>query len=224
MADEGGAGRASRTPPTDDDASLKAESLVLAEFSRASENAQQVRQERTTMLGHYLAVVGAVFAAVTALSTIFEVFKNQQLLKLSLFGLFLVFGCASVSFFDRELGLNLEWRESLRAVQAIKAFYAQAFKRELPDIKQALRLRTGADAAANYRGLSATSYMIAAIGSLGWGNAAYWGLLWGIDFAAIQLKAPVALAAAIIVAVIVLALSLAAQIWYYRSQWRKHEH
>jgi hypothetical protein len=163
------------------DVTLRAADILIEEFRHASSAAGQAKQDQNNLLYFYLLIIGATIAGLqlidglivsTRSSSVFIGYIEQEA------GVFVLVGLASYVFFVRLLSLGRDYQLQLLTMSAIKEFYIEHLKPQLPEIEQAFYWRpTRVPWAARLGG--GTPPLIALAGSLafalsGWAFYTIW--------------------------------------------------
>lgn len=122
------------------DTKLRADNLLLEEFTHASVMAYQVNADRSGLLSLYLLFAGIlVTASGIAISFAVSAHVIGPILAVTT-GLILA-GIMSFGFFIRLLQLSRKYHDSLLAMSVIKEYYIQQLRVEMPHLHQAFRWR-----------------------------------------------------------------------------------
>lgn len=119
---------------------LKAESILLEEFSYAGVSAYQAREDSAALVNIYLLATGA-FATGLGVMANTNVGAARPTVSIVAIAALVIFALLSFGFFARFLGLEQEYREGLMAMGVIKEYYIQRLRRTAPDIELAFRWR-----------------------------------------------------------------------------------
>jgi hypothetical protein len=163
------------------DVTLRAADILIEEFRHASSAAGQAKQDQNNLLYFYLLVVGATIAGLQVIDGLvakplpYDVYVRYVAEEA---GVFVLVGVASFVFFVRFLSLGREYQLQLLTMSAIKEFYIEHLKPQLPEIEHAFFWRpTRVSWAARLGG--GTPMLIALAGSLafalsGWDVYVIW--------------------------------------------------
>jgi hypothetical protein len=150
------------------DVTLRAADILIEEFRHASSAANQSKQDQNNLLYFYLLAIGAT---ITGLQLIDGLAGNARSYQAFIgyiaeeAGVFVLVGVASFLFVARSLSLGREYQTNVLTMSAIKEFYIDHLKPQLPEIEQAFHLRpTRVPWAARLGG--STPVLIALVGSL----------------------------------------------------------
>lgn len=117
---------------------LHPEEILKLEFEYARETAAQAQNDRTVIVNLYLLLVGGagslLFAAVSFVPLEQRLLIPEQALSL----LFLVLGLLGMLTLFKLIRLRQAWFESVRAMNAIKAYYLEKF----PELDAAMLWKT----------------------------------------------------------------------------------
>ena len=146
---------------------LKAESILLEEFSYAGVSAYQAREDSGALANMYLIATGAFATGLGVMANV-NVGPARPTISIIATTTLSIFALLSFGFFARFLGLEQEYREGLLAMGAIKEYYIQHLKRTAPDIELAFRwrLHKRPRAATLAGGAPIIAWTIALLGSL----------------------------------------------------------
>lgn len=112
---------------------LHAEQILELEFEYARETASLAQTDRTVIVNLYLLLVGAVGSLMLAVFSFVPV-EQFDVSDQALSGLFFVLGLLGVLTLFKLIRLRQAWYESVRAMNAIKAYYLAA----IPELDAAL--------------------------------------------------------------------------------------
>ena len=119
---------------------LKAESILLEEFSYAGVSAYQAREDSAALINLYLLATGAMATGLGVLANAYAGTARPTISIVAITAL-VIFSIFSFAFFARLLGLEQEYREGVLAMAVIKEFYIQRLRRTAPEIELAFRWR-----------------------------------------------------------------------------------
>ncbi len=129
--------RESADPPGQE---LKAESILLEEFSYAGVSAYQAREDSAALINVYLLAAGALATGLGVMANINSGPARPTISIIAIVAL-AIFAILSFAFFARFLGLEQEYREGMLTMGVIKEYYIQQLRRAAPDIELAFRWR-----------------------------------------------------------------------------------
>lgn len=119
---------------------LKAESILLEEFSYAGVSAYQAREDSAALINIYLLATGALATGLGVMANS-NVGPMRPTISVIAIAALTIFAILSFAFFARFLGLEQEYREGILAMGVIKEYYIQRLRRAAPDIELAFRWR-----------------------------------------------------------------------------------
>jgi hypothetical protein len=119
---------------------LRAESILLEEFSYAGVSAYQAREDSAALINLYLLATGALATGLGVLGNANAGAARPTVSIIAITAL-VIFALFSFAFFARFLGLEQEYREGILAMGVIKEFYIQRLRRAAPEIELAFRWR-----------------------------------------------------------------------------------
>ena len=119
---------------------LKAESILLEEFSYAGVSAYQAREDSAALINLYLLATGAMATGLGVLANAYAGTARPTISIVAITAL-VILSIFSFAFFARLLGLEQEYREGVLAMAVIKEFYIQRLRRTAPEIELAFRWR-----------------------------------------------------------------------------------
>ncbi len=119
---------------------LKAESILLQEFSYAGASVYQAREDSGALINIYLLATGAL---ATGLGVLVNAYSGATRPTVSIIATaaLAIFAVLSFAFFARLLDLEQEYREGLLTMGVIKEYYIQRLRRAAPEIELAFRWR-----------------------------------------------------------------------------------
>jgi len=121
------------------DSSLKIENMLLEEFNYAGVTAYQAMEDRARISSFYYLLVGVL---ASGLAAIYQLSGGTHNIPLFLVTILLLIGAfISVCFFVTLIRLRQAHKESLLSMNAIKEYYIEQFKQQMPSIEQAFRWR-----------------------------------------------------------------------------------
>ncbi len=146
---------------------LRAESILLEEFSYAGVSAYQARQDSASLINLYLLATGALATGLGVLTNAYAGTARPTISIIAITAL-IIFSLFSFAFFARLLGLEQEYRDGMLAMGVIKEFYIQRLRRTAPEIELAFRwrLRKGLRSATIAGGASLIAWTIALLSGL----------------------------------------------------------
>ena len=119
---------------------LRAENILLEEFTHASVTAYQANQERTDLLNLYLIMAGVIATAV-GISVSAALTRNLMgPLDAVIVGLIFA-SVLSFGFFVRLIHLGRKYHDALLTMDLIKEFYIQELREKMPHLQRAFRWR-----------------------------------------------------------------------------------
>ena len=121
------------------DATLKLENMLLEEFNYASLTAYQSMEDRTRMFNLYLVLVGVLASGLGVVYQHSGSISNYS--RPLAIALLLLAGIVGIAFLTKLIRLRQSWRESVICMNAIKEFYIQQFRQQMPWIEHAFRWR-----------------------------------------------------------------------------------
>ncbi|HLQ27742.1 MAG TPA: NUDIX hydrolase [Ktedonobacteraceae bacterium] len=118
---------------------LNIENMLLEEFNYASVTAYQAMEDRARMFNLYLLLVGVL---ASGLGAVYQLGGRTSTYEQPLVSaLLLIAGMIGVAFFVKLIRLRQAWRESVISMNAVKEFYIQQFRQQMPRIERAFRWR-----------------------------------------------------------------------------------
>ncbi len=121
------------------DSTLRAENIMLEDFTYASTTAYQAMEDRARMFSFYLTLVGVLIGGLGLFSQLGSaVAPYLPIVAIALLGLAGVLGSV---FFIKLIRLRQANRESLIAMNKLKEYYIELFKDRLPGLGEAFRWR-----------------------------------------------------------------------------------
>lgn len=120
------------------DPSLRLEGLLLEEFNYASSTAYQAMEDRARLFNTYVWLLFIMFSGLTAIYT--HIDSRSGLIQLMLVFV-LIGGVVGVAFFVKIIRLRQAWRESLVAMNDIKEYYINLFRKDIPNLDQVFHWR-----------------------------------------------------------------------------------
>jgi hypothetical protein len=115
---------------------LHSEEILKLEFEYARETAYQAQNDRTVIVNLYLLLVGGAGSLLLAAASIFPTRLDIPAQALAL--LFMVLGILGTLTLFKLIRLRQAWFDSVRAMNAIKAYYLESF----PELDAALLWKT----------------------------------------------------------------------------------
>lgn len=119
---------------------LKAESILLEEFSYAGVSAYQAREDSAALINVYLLATGALATGLGVMANS-DTGPMRPTISIIAVAALAIFAILSFALFARFLGLEQEYREGMLAMGIIKEYYIQRLRRSAPDIELAFRWR-----------------------------------------------------------------------------------
>lgn len=154
---------------------LKAESMLLEEFNAASVEAYQAKAESAGLVNLYLLSAGAL---ATGLGVVVNAYSPASRVSLELLQTLMltIAGILSFAFFVRFLDLARDYRSSAATMSAVRDFYVERLRPQMPDIGRALRRGERDSGGGLGRGNGMMTCVIVLLGSLCFAGAAGHGL------------------------------------------------
>lgn len=124
-----------------EDAALKLDSILIAEFNYARSTAEQAMGDRANLFDRYLLLVGGVFVA--GIGAVYQLSQigARTYLQPTVLGLFGGVSLLGFSFFLSFIRLRQAHLESLRCMNFIKEYYIRHLQIQKPDVEAAFRWR-----------------------------------------------------------------------------------
>ena len=184
--------------------------MLLEEFNYAGVTAYQAMEDRARISSFYYLLVGVL---ASGLAAIYQLSGGTHNIPLFLVVILLLIGAfISVCFFVTLIRLRQAHKESLLSMNAIKEYYIEQFKQQMPSIEKAFRWRLNTMPKGERVG--SVTFMIATL------NAIIGGLcIAGAVF--ISTEQPLSGTWASVVAGVVFILAVSVHIYYYRYSLSK---